>query len=407
MRYLLPLLSLAARLHAADPRIALDHEFPDPEGAKEFAGELILVEHVNRRGILRFDRDGTINKYFWDLPHHFQMLPYGAIWYRGAPAELKDIPLGTRLRGKFHLGPKGPFEVKPPVSGYVAGKMARPDLRSIESQYSRAFLLEDDFSFRQRQGHGWKIISVKPDRTELATELVALATGAPIVPKRKLTLRIDSGTRVWRGRGFATLDELATGQVTQMNLGWYSLLGSYRQDALCRDIWIDEESRQVATEQQRGIHRAHMTRRGVPALITKTEHEPGAGAKGWITLQINAGVDRELIDHISRAKQVVIRPVEENLRPYDINGNPIGHVEETVRIETPPAGSSGVELRLLVYEMVEGHRAGRSVRLIDRDWNAPDAPREEKLWPNDSRIFSVGPRHIADRDGPPETGQNE
>lgn len=407
MRYLFVLLSLAAGAHAADPRIAWDSEYPDPSAAKEFAGELILVEHVNRKGILRFDRDGAINKYFWDLPHHFQMLPYGAIWYRGAPAELKDFPLGTRLHGKFHLGPEGDFEVKPPVSGYQAGKMARPDLRSIRTKYSRVFLLEDDFSFQQRQGNGWKILSIKEDRTELVAQLVALESGASVEPENKLTLRIDSGTRVWKGRSFAGLSDLAAGQVTQMNFGWYSLLGSYRQDALCRDIWIDEESRRVASEQQRGIHQGHMMRRGVPALISKTEHEPGSGAKGWITLQINAGVSKELQDHIAGLKQVYIRPVEPNLRPYDINGNPIGHVEKVTRIENPPAGGSGVELRLLVYEMVEGHRAGRTVRIGDRDWNSPDAPREEKLWPNDTRIFSVGPRHIADRDGPPGKGQND
>jgi len=92
------LIATSPRLHAEDPadeRIALDSAFPVANAGKRFAGELILVEHVNRRGILRLDRDGTINKYYWDLPHHFQMLPYAEITYHGAGAELGDLPLGT------------------------------------------------------------------------------------------------------------------------------------------------------------------------------------------------------------------------------------------------------------------------------------------------------------------------
>ncbi len=100
MRVLTLIAALIASTCAAeptDPRIALDSAFPDPKAGKPFAGELILVEHVTRRGILRLDRDGTINKYFWDLPHHFQMLPYAAINLHGAPANFEDLPLGTHL----------------------------------------------------------------------------------------------------------------------------------------------------------------------------------------------------------------------------------------------------------------------------------------------------------------------
>jgi hypothetical protein len=35
-------------------------------------GEITMIDHVNRMGILRPDRSDEHNKYHWDLPHHFR-----------------------------------------------------------------------------------------------------------------------------------------------------------------------------------------------------------------------------------------------------------------------------------------------------------------------------------------------
>jgi len=391
-----------------DPRVALDSAFPDPDSATYFAGEITLVEHVNRKGILRLDRDGTLNKYHWDLPHHFQMLPCGAIWFHGAPAELKDLPIGTHLHGKFYLGPEGEFEVKPPVSGYQAGKMARPDLRSVVSAFNRVLLFEDDFSFYQRQGVGWKITSIDESARQIVVESVRLADGAPdnaegddVGMTGEQIFRIDEGTRIWKGNGFGNLTDLAEGQIVQLNLGWVSLFGSRKQDGLCRDIWIDEASRTAATERQRGIHLAHQKRRGVGAHVIKTEHTPGKGAEGYTAIELFAGIDSALIEEIATAKSIFVRAAEPSLRTYDRNDLKHGHDLEVTRIENPPPGSSGVRIRFYIYEMFEGLRTGRTVRVGLREWEIPETPREEKLWPNDLRIFEVGPKHITGRDGPP------
>ncbi|MDF1754901.1 MAG: hypothetical protein P1U89_19090 [Verrucomicrobiales bacterium] len=385
--YLIPALTLAG-----DPRIALDSEFPAPGKAKMISGEITLIEHVNRRGILRPDRDGTINKYYWDLPHSFEMLPYGSIYYHGAPAELKDIPIGTHLHGQFHLGPEGPFEVTPPVSNYAAGKMARPDLRSVESQYSRAMLLEDDFSFYTRNGITWEIKNITEDRGEIVVEKSG--------DDESMTLRIDRGTRVWKDKSIASRDDLAVGQKIVMNLGWGTLLGSYKQDALCREIWIDEASRLAATDVQRGIHIEHQKRRGVPALVIKTEHDPGKGAKGWLTAQLYEGIDPELLEELKNAKSVLTQCVEPSLRMYNVNTSGSGRVESVTEIENPPPGCSGIELRIHFYEMQEGHRKGRTIRIAERSWFRPVLPREELLRPNDLRAFSVEPKYITGRDLP-------
>ncbi|MCB1061886.1 MAG: hypothetical protein KDN20_03070 [Verrucomicrobiae bacterium] len=402
--------SLRAEDKPDDPRIASDDAFPDPAGARDFAGELILSEHVNRLGILRLDRDGTINKYHWDLPHHFRMLPYGSLSLHGAPADLMDIPLGTHLHGKFYLGPEGEYEMKVPDTGYASGNMANPDLRSIVTPWSQVLRLEDDFSHFQRLGQGWKITAFGPDRSTITVERVTLADGKPVSAeaakdgvKSPQVHRLDRGARIWKGREIATLEDLAEGQVVQINFGWVTLLGSTKEDGLCREIWIDEESREVAREQQRQIHLANLKRRGLPATILKTEHIPGEGARGYVTFAFHAGIDPELIDAFQPKVGVTVWAAEPSLRVYDgLNDTkPFGEIEVS-RIENPPPGHSGVEVRAHCWEMLEGFRAGRIIRLALTDWNPPFRPREELLWPNDTRIFQVGPKPVADREGKPQ-----
>ena len=96
------LLLISARLAAEDSFRPKPGEFPPPEEAKAYRGELVFVDHVNRRGSLRLHVDDHFHE---GRLHHFAMLPYGIIRYRGAPAELRDIPLGTVLYGRFYLPP--------------------------------------------------------------------------------------------------------------------------------------------------------------------------------------------------------------------------------------------------------------------------------------------------------------
>jgi hypothetical protein len=48
--------------------------------------------------------------------------------------------------------------------------------------------------------------------------------------------------------------------------------------------------------------------------------------------------------------------------------------------------------------MIEGFRAGHTIRLVLRDRAPPDRPREELLWSKDTRVFEVGPRPVSDRE---------
>ena len=67
-------------------------KFPPLEKALSYRGELIFVDHANRRGSIRVQGSGM---FFRNDPHPFAMLPYGIVRYHGAPADLRDIPLGT------------------------------------------------------------------------------------------------------------------------------------------------------------------------------------------------------------------------------------------------------------------------------------------------------------------------
>src|SRR3954454_8483765 len=66
-------------------------KFPPAGAGVYLAGELVSVDHVNRRGALRLVGDGVDDRYHSAPSHRFAMLPYGTLRYHGAPAELRDI----------------------------------------------------------------------------------------------------------------------------------------------------------------------------------------------------------------------------------------------------------------------------------------------------------------------------
>ena len=90
----------------------VDGKFPPENSAHAISGELIRNDHLERRFYLRVDRDDSQDRGVWDLPVDATMLPYGSIYYHGAPAALQDIPLGTHLHGLFYL--KAPDDKSPP-----------------------------------------------------------------------------------------------------------------------------------------------------------------------------------------------------------------------------------------------------------------------------------------------------
>ena len=77
-------------------------KFPPLEKAHSYRGEIVFVDHANRRGSIRVQGTG---KFYRNDPQPFAMLPCGVIRYHGAPADLRDIPLGTVMHVRAFLPP--------------------------------------------------------------------------------------------------------------------------------------------------------------------------------------------------------------------------------------------------------------------------------------------------------------
>ena len=67
----------------------VEGQFPPEGSAHAVKGELIFVDHLERRFQIRVDRSDSQDRGVWDLPLFATMLPYGSIWYQGSSAALQ------------------------------------------------------------------------------------------------------------------------------------------------------------------------------------------------------------------------------------------------------------------------------------------------------------------------------
>ena len=354
----------------------VDGQFPPEGSAHAISGELTLVDHLERRFQIRVDRNDTQDRGVWDLPLTAAMLPYGSIFYHGAPAALQDIPLGTHLHGEFYL--KDPNDNSPLPPG--------PHNRATpESDFRRCFRIEDDFSFRARQQQTWKIDSV-----DLATNKLTVMLeqdGKPNgTPK---TFDLVSSTRVLQGNGFADLKALQPGQSVLFNLTWVTLYGPGR----ITDIWMDEPSRSLATTRQLERHRNHVRERGLPGWVQAVDDETQI-----VTITFFGGVDQKLLAELNginsepfgwplskkednpNAPKGTIAVARDSLMTYDpVNDRKGGNILyiKKVPIET---GSSGVQIKVKCDMLLEGFRSRRIVRFYPATWKVNALPREEQFF---------------------------
>ena len=349
-------------------------QFPPPNSGQYFAGELVMVDPINRRGGIRLDGDDSgdlnANRYDKGDPLRFAMLPYGSIWYHGALAELRDIPIGTHLHGYFYLPPEGDKSIPPPEGP-----------PQLVPKQNHAISLQDDFSFYGRRGQAWKIVSVdlKAGKLKVASTGNAAADGL----KGEHTFEIDRATRIWKDRGFGVLEDLAPEQVVQVGLDWDPDWENIHFH--CADIWLNKESLDVATEHQRQIHLRYQRSHWLAGWIDHVQQQQAG--PGIVTFTLFDGIDPTLCDEI-RAKGkthgFLIAVAEKTLRTYfHSSDNRGGAVVEIKQIENPPAGSSGIQLRVQVNEVLEGYRPGRIVRVRPHDWPGIKLPPEERAKSRD------------------------
>lgn len=324
-------------------------EFP-PEGSAHYiAGELVALDHVNRTGVLRPDRTDAIGRGQWDIPLPFTLLPYGTLNFRGAPAELRDIPIGTHLHGQFYLAdkagknPKGPFE--------------------------RVLRFEDDFSYFTRLQRAWRIDAVDLEKNTLTVTGTGPA-GKPADAKPTIFI-VNPTTRIWKGRAIGTLADLAAGQSVLVNLTVCTLKGPGR----CTDIWLDAESRAVASAHQLEVHRQYQREHGLAGWVEDVDNQ-----KGLVTVTLFGVVDPKLKSELLATNSMAAAVAGESLRTYDQISDRMRGEVITVKDLAPGPGNSGVRVQFKPTFLLEGFRPKRIVRVFAGGWKVDDLPKEERLY---------------------------
>lgn len=360
---------------AADPDyVPQAGRFPPRDAGIYLSGELVSVDHVNRRGAIRLMGDGVDDRYHAAPSHRFAMLPYGTIRYHGAPAELRDIPIGTVLHGEFLLPPAGDTTVPAPAKQY----------EKYVPRQCHALRLEDDFSYYQRHGQAWRIVAVDLPLGKL--KVVSTGGPAPNGLSGEQTLEIDASSRIWKGREIGRLEDLAVDQSVQLNFTWAP---DWKNGQLhVADVWVDQVAREVATERQRQSHLRHQRHRWPAGWVDHVEHHPGG--KGVVTVTLFGGHDPWIYEQVRAQGKpgggAALAAGEWTLRTWwQEHDSKHGPVVEVRDLPDPPPGSSGLQIRVRLNELLEGYRPGRIVRVRPNGFPNVKLPPEERVKDLDDR----------------------
>lgn len=356
-------LSVVVPALGADPRaeyVPKLGEFPPADVGVYHAGELVTVDAINRKGTLRIIGNRDLEKYHSSEAQPFVLLPYARVRYRGAPAELRDIPIGTVLHAYCVY----------PLNHSEEGK--RPALGAYVQPQDHAISLEDSFSFYQGRGQAWKIESIEPGKLNVVSTGPAEGDG----PLGRQMFNFDESTRVWKGKEIGGIADLAPGQTVQFNFTWAMDWGMGRMHVT--DVWVDEPSRSTAAELQRQVHIRYMRYHWLPGWIEHVEDQ--GGGKGIVTVALFGGGDPSLYERARAAKTIHVAVAEPNLRTYmHAYDSKSGPLLEAKAIPEPPFGHSGLVARVPITELLEGYRPGRVVRIRPDDFPATKLPPEERI----------------------------
>lgn len=375
-------------------------KFPPLEMAHAYRGELIFVDHANRRGSIRVQGSGM---FFRNDPHPFAMLPYGMVRFHGAPADLRDIPLGTVLHVRAYLPPDPKISAVPvlPVNN-----------RKIDGSHNRGagtapaenhvLILDDEPSHCLREGKVWKLKEVDIQNNEklIVASCEPKQGGDGKAADEKMTF--DAATRIWRGRECLTIEELVTegiwpatgkksldGQPVLIGITWKPTSGGIFTRFHISDIWLDDVAMQRAARNQTETHKAFIRSRWMPAWVDAVEY--GKFGRAKVTATLFGGMDDSLYADFKKDSTAMMNSVENTLKHTHGAYGPAhmasrGTILEVTKAEgQAPVGSSGVQIRFETDLIIEGIRPGRVVRVRPATWPQVDVPREEYL--NDASSF--------------------
>ena len=375
-------------------------QFPPLEKAHAYRGELVFVDHANRRGSLRVMSSGAFR---FNAPHPFALLPCAVVRYHGAPADLRDIPLGTVLHVRAFLPPDPTTSAVPVLPVDNRNKTAGYSGKGVAPAENHVLLLEDEFSHCQREGRVWKLREVEiQNRQGRITAICEAPQGGGIPAEETLTL--DAATRFWRGREVLRVEHLvaegiwpAEGKkalgdpVVLLGLTWKPTPGGVFTRLHVSDIWLDAPAMQNATQQQTEVHKAFMRSRWLPAWVDAVEY--GKFGRATVTATLFGGMDPSLYADFQPGVTALMNGVENTLKHTE--GGTAGPTQMAARgrllevTQLPgdaPLGSSGIRLRFETDLITEGMRPTRIVKVRPASWPDVHLPREEYLGNGASNI---------------------
>jgi hypothetical protein len=360
-------------------------KFPPSEQAKAYEGQLTFVDHANRRGSLRVTGGELMHR---TAPEPFAMLPYGTVRYHGAPADLRDVPLGTMMHGRFYLPPDPKLSSVPVVTQPSVTRPAE----------NHAILLEDEPSFCLREGKVWKLqeVTLKGGKQGLIVAHREMKAGGE-GKETERQMSIDATTRFWRGREQLGLADMIAegiwpadgkksleGQEVYLGLAWKPDGNWFRRTGnrlRISDIWLDATALQRATQHQTEVHRELIRCRWMPAYVDAVEY--GKFGEATVSATLFGGMDPSLYADFKKGINGQLAVSELNLKhaygtvaeTLVANSGPIIDVKKQEK--EIPLGSSGIQIRIKVTQIIEGARPGRIIRIRPMNWPDDAVPREE------------------------------
>ena len=370
-------------------------KFPPLEKAHSYRGELVFVDHANRRGSIRIKGEGM---YFRNKPHPFAMLPYGIIRYHNAPAQLRDIPIGTVLHARGFLPPDPKLSAVPVLPINNRNKKAGYSGVGTAPAENHLLLLEDEPSRCMREGKVWKLkeLNIKDGAGKITARLES-KTGSD--KGEEETMTFDAATRIWRGRekllvadlvhegiwpesGNKALDD----QAVLLGITWRPTPDGVFTRFHVSDVWLDDLAMQRTARNQTETHKAFIRSRWMPGWVDAVEY--GKFGTATITATLFGGMDDSLYADFKKDVSAMMNPVENTLKHTHGAYGPRhmacrGPILEVKKIEgKAPLGSSGIQVRFKTDLILEGIRPGRVIRICPGSWPQVQIPREEYLGGN-------------------------
>ena len=369
-------------------------KFPPIDKAYSYRGELVFVDHANRRGSIRVEGSGM---FYRNDPHPFAMLPYGMVRYHGAPADLRDIPLGTVMHVRAFLPPDPKLSSVPVLPVDNKTKDANHNRGAgIFPAENHVLVLEDEPSHCQREGKVWKLqeIDIQNNQGMIVARCEPHEGGQTEAAAE--TMSFDAATRIWHGRELLEVEELvaegswpASGkrslddQPVLLGISWKPTPGGVFTRFHISDIWLDETAIKRAARNQTETHKAFIRSRWMPAWVDAVEYGTFGSAK--VTATLFGGMDESLYADFKAGEHALMNAVETTLKHTHGAYGPAhmackGPILDVVRVGgEPPVGSSGIQIQFETDLIIEGIRPGRVVRVSPASWPQVNVPREEYL----------------------------